>query len=118
MGRSLQTSQVGLCGVQFREETLLCLELAGVDTAAAGFDADGVLEVQHLVVEKVLDGAAWGIGAIEYTADDDGIVRGVVVAEHAACGVGAPGKGGAAEQAMEEAGVEGLEDLVEIVVVA
>jgi hypothetical protein len=32
--------------------------------------------------------------------------------------VGAPGKGGAAEEAMEEAGIEGLEDLVEIVVVA
>jgi hypothetical protein len=32
--------------------------------------------------------------------------------------VGAPGEGGAAEETVEEAGVEGLEDFVEIVVVA
>ena len=32
--------------------------------------------------------------------------------------VGAPGERGAAEEAVEETGVEGLEDLVEIVVVA
>jgi hypothetical protein len=32
--------------------------------------------------------------------------------------VGAPGEGGAAEEAVEETGVEGLEDFVEIVVVA
>jgi hypothetical protein len=40
--------------------------------------------VEHLVVEKVLDGAAWGVGAVENAADDDGVVGGVVVAEHAA----------------------------------
>ena len=32
--------------------------------------------------------------------------------------MGAPGEGGAAEEAVEETGVEGLEDFVEIVVVA
>src|SRR5258705_120617 len=38
--------------------------------------------------------------------------------EHAAGVMGAPGEGGAAEEAVEETGVEGLEDFVEIVVVA
>ncbi len=85
---------------------------------AAGFDADGMLEVQHLVVEEVLDGAAGSVGAVEDAADDDGVVGGVVVAEHAAGVVGAPGEGGATEKAVEEAGVEGLEDFVEIVVMA
>ena len=51
-----------------------------MDAAATGFDADGVLEVEHLVVEKVLDGAARGVGAVEDAADDDGVVSGVVVA--------------------------------------
>jgi hypothetical protein len=45
-------------------------------------------------------------------------VGGVVVAEHAAGVVGAPGERGAAEEAVEVTGVEGLEDFVEIVVVA
>jgi hypothetical protein len=51
-----------------------------VNAAATSFDADGVLEVEHLVVEEVFDGAAGGIGAIEDAGDDDRIVRGVVVA--------------------------------------
>jgi hypothetical protein len=40
------------------------------------------------------------------------------VAEHAARVVGAPGERGAAEEAVEETGVEGLEDFVKIVVAA
>jgi hypothetical protein len=89
-----------------------------VDAAAAGPDADGMFEVKHLVVEEVLNGAARGVGTIEDAADDDGVVCGVVVAEHATGVVGAPGECGAAEEAVEETGVEGLEDFVEIVVVA
>ena len=77
-----------------------------MDAAAAGFDADRVLEVEHLVVEEILDGAAGGVGAVEDSADDDGVVGCVVVAEHAACVMGAPGKDGAAEESMEETGVE------------
>jgi len=83
--------EVGFGGVEFGEEALFGLELAGVDAAAAGFDADGVLEVEHLVVEEVFDGAAGGVGAVEDAADDDGVVGGVVVAEHAAGVVGGPG---------------------------
>ena len=114
----LEALEVGFGGFEFGEEALFGLELAGVDAAAAGFDADGMLEVEHLVVEQVLDGAARSVGAVEDAADDDGVVRGVVVAEHAAGVVSAPGERGAAEQAVEEAGVERLEDLVEIVVMA
>ena len=56
------------------------MELAGVDAAATCFDANGVLEVEHLVVEEVLDGAARGVRAVKDAADDDGVVGGVVVA--------------------------------------
>jgi hypothetical protein len=114
----LETLEVGFGGFEFGEEALFGLELPGVDAAATSFDADGVLEVEHLVVEEVLDGAAGGIGAIEDAADDDCVVRCVVVAEHAAGVVGAPGEGGTTEETVEEAGVEGFEDFVEIVVVA
>jgi hypothetical protein len=89
-----------------------------VDTAAAGPDADGVFEMKHLVVEEVLDGDAWGVGAIEDAADDYGVVGSVVVPEHAAGVVCAPGERGAAQEAVEETSVERLEDFVEIVVVA
>ncbi|MBB5338764.1 hypothetical protein [Tunturiibacter gelidoferens] len=117
-GKDLEAFEVGFGGFELGEEALFGLELAGVDAAAAGFDADGMLEVEHLVVEEVLDGAARGVGAVEDATDDDGVMGGVVVAQHAAGVVSRPGEGGAAKKAVEEAGVEGLEDLVEVVVMA
>jgi hypothetical protein len=114
----LETLEVGFCGFELGEEAFFGLELAGVDAAATGFDADGVLEVKHLLVEQILDGAAGGVGAVEDAADDDGVVGGVVVAQHAAGVVSRPGEGWAAEESVEEAGVERLEDFVEVVVVA
>ena len=74
--------------------------------------------MKHLVVEEVFDGAARGVGTVEDAGDDDGVVCGVVVAEHATRGVSGPGEGGAAEKSVEETSVERFEDLVEIVVVA
>jgi hypothetical protein len=114
----LDPLEVGFGGIEFREETLFGLELAGVDAAATGFHSDGMLEVEHLVVEEVLDRAARSVWAIEDAADDDCVVSGIIVAEHAARVVSAPGECGSAEKAMKEAGVERLEDFVEIVVVA
>ena len=55
-------------------------ELARVNTAAQAAHANGVLEVQHLVVKQVLDRVTRAGGAVEDAAYDDGIVRGVVVA--------------------------------------
>jgi hypothetical protein len=65
-----------------------------------------MFEVEHLVVEQVLDGAARGVGAIEDARDDDGVVGGVVVAERAAGVMGRPGERGAAKETVEEADVE------------
>jgi hypothetical protein len=115
---SSQAFQVRLRFFQFREEALFGLELAGVDTAAASLDAYGMLEVEHLVVQQILDRTTRGVGAVEDAADDDGVVSGVVVAKHAAGMMCAPRQGRAAKQAVEETCVEGLEDLIEIVVVA
>ncbi len=89
-----------------------------MDATASGLDPNGMLEVEHLVVEQVLDRTAGGIGPVEDAADDDGVVSRVVVAEHASGGVGAPGERRPAEQTVEESRVERLEDLIEVVVVA
>ena len=89
-----------------------------MDAAAAGFDADRVLEVQHLVIQQVLDGVARSPGAVEDPADHDGIVGGIVVAEHALRYVGGPGQRGAAQEAMKKTRVEGFEDFVEVELVS
>ena len=89
-----------------------------MDAAAQAARLDGVLEVQHLVVEQVLDGVARAGGAVEDAADDDGVVGGVVMAERALGVVLAPGEVGAAEQPAEKARVERVEDLFEMKVAA
>ena len=51
---------------------------------------DWVLQVQHFVVEDVLDDVAGDAWVVEDAADDDGVVGGVVVAEAIAGVVAAP----------------------------
>ena len=87
----LEEFEIGFRFVELGEEAFFSLKLAGVDATPTGFDPDGVLQVEHLVVEEVFDGAARGVGAVEDAGDDDGVVGGVVVAEHAASLVGGPG---------------------------
>jgi hypothetical protein len=77
-----------------------------------------MFQVEHLVIEEILNCAAWGVGTVEDAADDDGVMSGVVVAEHATGVVGAPCERGPTEEAVKEASVERLEDFVKVVVVA
>jgi hypothetical protein len=93
----LEALEVCLSFVELREEALFSLELAGVDAATASLHADGMLQVQHLVIEEILYRAAWSVRTIEDAADNDSVVSGVVVAEHATGVMGAPGEGGAAQ---------------------
>lgn len=88
-----------------------------MDATAASFDADGMLEVKHLVIEKVFDGAAWSVGPVEDSTDNDGVVGSVVVAKHAAGVMRGPCQRRTAEESVEETSVERVEDLVEVVVV-
>ena len=112
---SLQALDEGESFGELGEARFVGFELAGVDAAAQAARLDRMLEVQHLVVEQVFDGVARAGGAVEDAADDDGVVRGVVVAERALGVVLAPGEFGAAEQAAEEARVERVEDFFEMV---
>src|SRR3954452_22936793 len=68
-GVSSQVFEVGLGGFEFGEEAFFRLELAGVDAASAGFDADGMFEVEHLVIEEIFDCAARRVGPIEDARD-------------------------------------------------
>ena len=96
------------------EEGFFGLEFTGVDAAAEASHFYGMLEVEHLVVEQVVEGVAGAGGAVEDLAYDDGVVGGVVVAEHAASMVGGPGQRRATQEAVEEARVERFEDFIEM----
>src|SRR5437660_10083015 len=74
--------------------------------------------MQHLVEENVFDGVARHARMVEDAADDDGVVRWVVVAETAAGVVPAPGKLRAPHEPVAEATVEIVEDFFQMVVMA
>ncbi len=57
------------------ESLFLFVEGAGMDAAARAVVLDGMLQVQHFVIQDILDGQAADIGRVEQTAEDDGVVR-------------------------------------------
>src|SRR5579864_2949405 len=117
-GLRLQALQEGIRLSHAWEKLFLGLKLRGMDAPAAAAQLDGVFQVEHFVVDDVIQHVPRHGGMIEDTADDDGVVRGIVVAEDAA-GLGlAPAHAGTGHQAMEKAAVQVLKDGLEIVEVA
>src|SRR5512146_2717326 len=74
-----------------------------------------MFQVQHLVIDEVFDGVFRDARMIENLADDDRVVRGVVVAEEIARVHTAPRHLRAREQAVEESQVEVVKDGFEVV---
>lgn len=74
--------------------------------------------MQHLVEQDIFHRIARHARVIKHTADHDGVVRGIVVAEAAAGVVPAPGELRASHESVEEAAVEVVENFFQMVVVA
>lgn len=89
-----------------------------MNLTAAVFKLGGVENVEHFVKHDVLHGEAGGIGAVEKAAEDDGLVGRVPVAEVGSGGGAAPGEGNSGDRAVEVAGVNVVEELLEVVVIA
>ena len=100
------------------EEFFFGAEGGGVDAAAGALVIDGMAEVEHLVIEDVFQSEAFDAVGIEDAADDDDVVRHVVMAEDAAGTGGAPTQGGARHETMEEPLVQLVEDYFEMVMLA
>ena len=115
---SLEPLDEGEGFFQLREAGFFGFEGGGVDAAAETAPPDRVLEVKHLVVEKIFEGVKGAGRTVEDAADDDGVVGGVVMAERALGRVLAPGELGTAEKSAEEARVERVEDSFKIVIAA
>jgi len=111
----LQKFKEGLRLVQVREEFFLRLKFARMHAAAAATQFHGMLQVQHLVIDDVFHGVRGNSRVIEYTAHDDGIVGGIVMAEAVAGVVAAPCHLGSGQQAVEESRVQVLENIFQIV---
>src|ERR1700728_674776 len=110
--QSLQKS-VGLCPV--RKQLLLRLKLDRVHASAASPQPDGMLQMKHLVVDDVFQHVRRHGKVIENAADDDGIVRRVVVAQNTPSLSLAPAHSRAAQQSVKEARIQIVEEYVQVI---
>lgn len=81
----------------------------------AASQLDGMLQVQHFVINDVLDSRSRDVRMVEDPAHNNGIVCGIIVAEAVSGSVRAPGKARSAQQRVKESGVEMVEDFFQIV---
>src|ERR1051326_4710138 len=86
--------------------------------ASASAQLDRMPQVQHFVVNQIFNRVSRHVRAVENAADDDGVVRRVVMAQAAQGVLAAPGHLRTRHQAVKEAQVQLVENLIEIVVLA
>ena len=86
--------------------------------AAAAAQFDRMAQVKHLVIHEIFDGITRRLRTVEYTAHDDGVVGGIVVAQAVARVIAAPGHLRTRHQSMKEARIQIIEDLFQVVMLA
>ena len=74
-----------------------------------------VMDVEHLVIDDVLDDVTRDAARVERLADDDRVVRRVVMREYPICLFDRPRQHGLRQLAAEEPEIHIVEDLVEVV---
>src|SRR5262249_28318290 len=90
---------------ELRKEFFVGLELRGMEAAATPAQLHGMFQVQHFVVDDVLQRVTRNAAVIEDATDHDGIVRGIKVAEAVQGAAAAPGQLRAGEKSPEETGI-------------
>ena len=71
-------------------------------------------QMEHFVEHHIFQREPWHARPVENAADDNGIMRRIEMPEHAARGKPAPAELRAAEEAVEVAGVQALENLFQV----
>ena len=86
--------------------------------APAAAQLNRMTQMQHLVIDEIFDGIEGNASGIENAANDDGVMRGIIVAQAAESLVAAPCHLRPRHQAVEEAKIEIVKNLVEIIVLS
>jgi len=90
------------CFFEFREELFFLLESLGMHAAAAAVQLYWMLEMKHLVIDKIFDGIPRNAGTIEHPANDNSVVCGIVVAEALARSMTTPGHQRSRQESVKE----------------
>src|SRR5437868_709342 len=77
--------------IQMRKKLFLGHKLRRMHTTPAAPEFDGMLQVEHLVINDVLNGVTGHPRMIEHPAHDDGVVRRIVMSQAVAGMITAPG---------------------------
>ena len=115
--QSAQAFQELLSFFKVRKEFLF-MEGGWMHETPVAAELYGMPQVQHLMIDEVLDGKGRDARGIEDAADDDGVVRGIIVAQAAESFAAAPGHLRSSHKAVEEAEIQVVKNLVEIVMLS
>lgn len=114
--QSAQALQEFLSFFKLRKEFLFFSKGRRVHQTPATAELDGMPQVQHLMIDEIFDGIERDACGIENAADDDGVMRGIIVAQAAESLVAAPGHLWSSHKAVEKAEIQVVKNLVEIIV--
>src|SRR6266404_4710413 len=89
-----------------------------MNTPAAPSQSDGVLQVQHFVIDDVLHCAAWHASVVKDTAHDNRVMGGIVVSQAVAGVLAAPGHLRAGEKSVKKPGIQVVEYGFQVIGVA
>jgi hypothetical protein len=112
----LDHAQELACLIEFWELFFFGAKLLRVNTPPAAVESNRVLQMEHLVKQYVFNCVTRHSWLIKNAADDDGVVRRIVVSEAAAGMVLTPGKLRTSKESVEKAAVEVFENFIKMVV--
>ena len=106
------------CPLQLRKQSLFIMKFPRMYAAAAPPHFHGMLQMQHLVKQNVLDRITRHPRMIKNAADDNRIVRRIVMPQTAARLFSAPGELRAPHQAMKKSPVQIVENFFQMIMIS
>jgi hypothetical protein len=116
--QSAQAFQEFLGFFELRKEFLFFPKGSRMHQATAAAELDRMPQVQHLMIDEIFNGKERDARGIENAADDDGVVRRIIVSQASQGLVAAPGHLRPSHQAMKEAKIQIVKNLVKIIMLA
>src|SRR6185312_6446047 len=112
---SLKVQQEFLCFGNCREEFFVSLELGGVYAAPAASYLNRMLQVEHLVINNIFQHRLWHAGMVENAADDNRVVRRIVMSQAVTRMARTPTHLRAGQQSVEKPDIYVVEDFFQVV---
>ena len=97
------------------EQLFFCLKFRGVHTAPRTPQSHGMFQVQHLVVNDVIDRVLGNPGMVKNAADYDGIVGRIVVSQAVTLVIATPSHLWSGQESVKKTAVEVFKHRLQIV---